>query len=72
MHPSGPFLTLSDKEYDRACRRYPSLTGESDIKYEANSASGTINVGGENYFDNEHILEQFERLFQLLQVRKVN
>ena len=33
---------------------------------EKNSASGSMNVGGDNYFDNENVLKQFQRLFQLL------
>ena len=66
MHPSGPFFSLTDKEYSEALKKYPNLNDDCDINYEKNSASAAINVGGDNYFDNENILSQFKRLFQLL------
>ncbi|CAF1539603.1 unnamed protein product, partial [Rotaria sp. Silwood1] len=70
MHPSGPFFSLTDKEYAQALKKYPQLNDDSDILYEKNSASATIIVGGESYFDNQNILTQFERLFQLLPFKK--
>jgi hypothetical protein len=70
MHPSGPFFSLTDKEYAQALKKYPELNDDSDILYEKNSASASINVGGENYFDNQNVLSQFERLFQLLPFKK--
>jgi hypothetical protein len=70
MHPSGPFFSLTDKEYSEALKAYPNLHDDYDINYEKNSASATINVGGENYFDNENILHQFKHLFQLLPFKK--
>ena len=66
MRPSGPFFSLTDKEYSEALKKYPNLNDNCDINYEKNSASAAINVGGDNYFDNENILSQFKRLFQLL------
>ena len=66
MHPSGPFFSLTDKEYSEALKKYPNLNDDCDINYEKNSASAAVNVSGDNYFDNENILSQFKRLFQLL------
>ena len=34
--------------------------------YGKNSASASMNVEGDNYFDNENLLKQFQRFFQLL------
>jgi len=70
MHPSGPFFSLTDKEYAQALKKYPELNNDSGTAYEKNSASASINVGGENYFDNQNILSQFQRLFQLLSFKK--
>ncbi len=60
MHSSGPFFTLTDKEYSRALKKYPELDDDSDTVYEKHSASASINVGGDMYFDNENILSQFQ------------
>ncbi|CAF5209469.1 unnamed protein product [Rotaria magnacalcarata] len=65
-HNSGPFFSLNDKEFKRASNKYPDLNNDSNITYETQTASATMNIGGNNYFDNETILKQFERLFQLL------
>lgn len=46
------------------------LTNDTGITYTERSAKGSINVGQEGYFDNATILEQFERLFQLLQFKQ--
>ncbi len=70
MHPNGPFFSLTDKEYAQALKKYPQLNNDSDILYEKNSASASIIVGGESYFDNQNVLTQFERLFQLLPFKK--
>ncbi|CAF3626850.1 unnamed protein product [Rotaria socialis] len=66
MHNSGSFFSLNDKEFKRASNKYPDLNNDSNIIYETQTASATMNIGGNNYFDNETILKQFERLFQLL------
>ena len=66
QHPSGPFFSLSDGEFKRACRKYPSLIQSNDLNYAGNSATAGINVGQDGYFDNATILSQFERLFMLL------
>ncbi|CAF1219347.1 unnamed protein product [Didymodactylos carnosus] len=66
MHKSGPFFSLTNKEFQLALKKYPELNDSFDVKYEQNTVSGTINVGGDNYFDNDSILKQFRRLFQML------
>ncbi|CAF5033705.1 unnamed protein product, partial [Rotaria magnacalcarata] len=43
---------------------------DCDINYEKNSASAAIALGGDNYFNNQSILNQFKRLFQLLSFKK--
>ena len=70
-HPPGPFFSLSTKEYDQATRCYPDLLSDSiGLCYDGYSARAGINVGKQGYFDNDTILCQFERLFQLLQFKE--
>ncbi|CAF3183466.1 unnamed protein product, partial [Rotaria sp. Silwood2] len=71
QHPSGPFFSLSEKEYEQATRAYPNLLSDSDdLNFNRFSATAGINVGEQGYFDNVTILCQFERLFQLLPFKK--
>ena len=65
-HPSGPFFALTHSEFQEAAKKYPSLLVDDDHKYAGYSATAGINVSQDNYFNNETVLEQFERLFQLL------
>ena len=57
MHPSGPFYSLTDKEYAKAAEKYPTLNDDQDMSYETNGACATMDVGGEHYFDNENVLK---------------
>ncbi|CAF3149412.1 unnamed protein product, partial [Rotaria sp. Silwood2] len=68
-HASGPFFSLSSIEFEEAKIKYPSLLLGIDSKYVGYSATAGINVGEHAYFDNEAIIEQFERLFQMLQFK---
>ncbi|CAF1508602.1 unnamed protein product, partial [Didymodactylos carnosus] len=70
IHPSSPYFQLSPAEWNQATQRYPKLLEEVDIIYEKFSASAAINIGSDLYMDNELILEQFERLFQMLQFKE--
>lgn len=71
QHPSGPFFSVSEKEYDAATRCYPELLSDSiGLKFDDYSARAGINVGEDGYFDNDTILCQFERLFQLLSFKE--
>ena len=65
-HPSGPLFSLSESEFMMASKVYPNLLDDSGIHYVQYSATAGINLGYEMYFDNETILSQLERLFQLL------
>ena len=69
-HPSGPFFTLNEKEWKAATKRYPSLLEDQGINYEPRTCIGSIIPGQEGYFDSDSILNQFERLFQMLQFKE--
>ena len=60
MHQSAPFFQLSPAEYDKALEKYPELDEEQDIDYIERSASASMHVGSDAYFDNSMILIQFE------------
>ena len=69
-HSSSPFFRLNDKEYSLALEKYPELADyDHGIIYEKNSATASIILGSDNYFNNELILLQFERLLKLLQFK---
>ena len=65
-HPSSPFFSLTESEFNEALRVYPNLLVDNGIHYDKYSATVSINLGYDLYFDNETILNQFERFFQLL------
>ena len=69
-HPSGPCFSLSDIEIQQAIKTYPNLADENDIEYVKNTASAGVHVGSEMYFDNEAVLNQFERFFQMIRFKK--
>lgn len=69
-HPASPFFRLNDAEYSRALEKYPELADDDPgVLYEKYSATASIIVGADNYFNNEIILSQFERLMKLLQFK---
>lgn len=68
-HPSSPFVSLTPEEYERALKKYPDLDSDTGIDYVDRSASGSITLGTDSYFNNQAILSQFERCFQLLQFK---
>ncbi|CAF4710397.1 unnamed protein product, partial [Rotaria sp. Silwood2] len=70
MHQSGPFFQLNSAEYDKALEKYPELDEEQDIDYLEHSASASMHVNSDAYFDNSVILTQFERLFKLLEFKE--
>ncbi|CAF1206232.1 unnamed protein product [Didymodactylos carnosus] len=71
-HPSGPFLTLSQTEFKKAVQKYPSLKEEHGVNYIENSASASIRLGKDAYFTSETILKQFERVGQLLNLKRTS
>jgi hypothetical protein len=68
-HPSGPFFFLSENQWLRAIQKYPSLLENNGIEYEERTCTASIIPGKDNYFDSETILEQFERLFQMIEFK---
>ena len=70
MHPSGPFFRLSDEEYQEAISCYPELNEDSDVEFLPGTATGSLAIGTDGYFDNQTVLEQFERLFKLMRFKK--
>ncbi|CAF0862631.1 unnamed protein product [Didymodactylos carnosus] len=69
LHPSGPFFQLNDNEYKKAIKKYKNLLDDTDVNYAERSATASVNVGVDGYFDNDTILAQFERLFQLMEFK---
>ena len=68
-HPSGPFFSLSSAEFEEAKKKYPNLLHNVDSKYIDYSPTAGINIGEDAYFDNETVLEQFERMFHMIQFK---
>jgi hypothetical protein len=65
-----PYFELNDAEYQLALKQYPEL--KNDEFYKKNSASMFIepSVARDSYVDNQVIIKQFERLFQLFKFKK--
>ncbi|RNA25338.1 hypothetical protein BpHYR1_049711 [Brachionus plicatilis] len=69
-HCSCPFFYLNEDEWEKAIEKYPSLLESHGIKYEERTCTGSVVPGQDGYFDNKSILNQFERLFQMLEFKK--
>jgi hypothetical protein len=69
QHPAGPFFQLDENEYKRAVDKYPELEAPSDIEYIQRTATASILVGRDAYFDSPTVLEQFERIFKMLKYK---
>lgn len=70
QHPSGPFFSLNDSERNEAVKKYENLHQLNNTEYVKRSVTSSINIGTDCYFDNNTILEKFERLFQMLEFKK--
>ncbi|CAF4179391.1 unnamed protein product, partial [Rotaria sp. Silwood2] len=70
QHPSGPFFELSENEWQQSVRKYQSLSVAGDVNYLDRTATASINIGTDAYFDNDTILGQFETLFQMLEFKQ--
>ena len=46
------------------------ISDDTELNYVESSATASIHIGKDAYFDNMTILEQFERFFQLLQFKE--
>ena len=69
-HSSGPFFELSEDEWKQAIAKYKSLSADIDVNYLPRRATASIDIGTDAYFDNDTILSQFERLFQILEFKQ--
>ena len=69
-HPSCPFFSLNEEEWEKAIEKYPSLLETHGINYEEKTCTSSIVPGQKSYSDNKSILNQFERLFQMLEFKK--
>ena len=70
QYPKNPFFELTEDEWKEAVGKYKSLIADSDVNYMSRTATATITIGSHAYFDNETILNQFERLFQMLEFKR--
>jgi len=62
---------LNEDEWKAAIRKYPNLDKQDNfLNYYSRSANAWIEPRKDNYFDNQEILKQFERLFILLKFKK--
>ena len=69
MHPSGPFFYLNDSVWNEGILKYPELDEERETNYVNRTCNAGNNVGGENFFDNDRILEQFERPIKMIEFK---
>jgi hypothetical protein len=70
QHPSEPFCEFSENEWKQAVGKYKSLNADGDVNYLDRTATASINIGTDAYFDNDTILGQLERLFQMLEFKQ--
>lgn len=71
MHNSVDVFQLDDDEWHEACSKNPQLLQQDKfLNYYERSANAWIEPKKDNYFDNETIISQFERLFILLKFKK--
>jgi len=68
-HPTSPFFYLEQHEWNEAIKKYPSLLDNSSITYEKFTCTGGMIPGQDGYLDNQNVLDQFERLFQMLEFK---
>lgn len=68
-HYSGPFFALTHSEFQEAVKKYPNLATDDEDMYKTYSATAGIIIGQDAYFNNDTVLSQFERLFQLVEFK---
>ena len=68
-HPTAPFFSLSDIEWKKCVSKYPEIIEFRGVNYVERTCTGSIQPGQDNYFNSETILNQFERLFQMLEFK---
>lgn len=69
-YPQVPTINVTIIFYRLYFFNVMQLAKDTAVTYNARTATGSINVGKDGYFDNATILDQFERLFQLIQFKK--
>ena len=65
-----PFFQLNEHEWKQAVKKYRSLNTSGDLDYVERTATASINIRSDAYFNNETILNQFERLCQMLEFKQ--
>jgi hypothetical protein len=68
-HTSGPFFSLNETEWSKCVAKYPSILEFRGVNYIERTCTGSMQPGQDNYFSSETVLNQFERLFQMLQFK---
>jgi hypothetical protein len=72
QHKFLDIFELNEDEWEEAVRENPNLLKENNfVNYETRSANAYIEPGKDCYFNNNIILDQFERLFILLKYKKI-
>ncbi|CAF0939842.1 unnamed protein product [Adineta ricciae] len=69
-HPDNPLFQRSQNEWAAVVTKYHELLEYDGGQCIERSASGSIQVGFESYFDNDGIINQFTRLFKILPFKK--
>jgi hypothetical protein len=69
-HPSGPFFNLNEAEWSECIEVYPEIKEYTGVNYIERTCTGSITPGQDNYFNNDKVLFQFERLFKMLHFKK--
>ncbi|CAF1539185.1 unnamed protein product [Didymodactylos carnosus] len=59
-----------ENEWKEATAKYITLSVDNDVNYIDRTATASINIGTDAYFDNDTVLGQFERLFQMLEFKQ--
>ena len=70
QHPDGSFFELSENEWKRGIEKYRALATIDNVGYIPRTATASLNIGTDGYFDKETILCQVERLFQLIELKE--
>lgn len=71
QHDKCEMFELSEEEFENALKHNPRLlTSDNQINYYPFSANAWIYPKKDNYFNNDAILEQFERFFILLKYKE--
>ena len=66
------FIELDESEWNEAVEAYPHLLEKDPFaNYEHRSANAWVEPGKDNYFNNEVIIKQFERLFILFKFKTI-